>query len=73
MDPRTLVKKERETVEDIDEPIPTETANGEVTVTQRCRVHVKELDLHVWAYLREDTVCVLSLGMLVDRSGFTYL
>ena len=38
----------------------------------RAYVYVKELDLKVWAFLKEDTVCVLSLGLLVDRSGYTY-
>ena len=54
------------------EPIPIETANGIVTVTHRCRVHVRELNLDVWAYLHEDTVFVLSLGLLVNRSGFSH-
>ena len=27
----------------------------------------------VWAYLHKGTVCVLSLGLLVDRAGFTFL
>ena len=73
VDPRTLSQKEQATVEDIDEPIPIETANGEVILTQRCRVYVIELKIEVWAYLHEDTVCVLSLGLLVDRNGFIYL
>ena len=72
VDPRTLTKKESATIEDIEEPIPIETANGEVIVRQRCRVLVVELDIEVWAFLHEDTVCVLSLGLLVDRNGFTY-
>jgi hypothetical protein len=46
-----LTKKEQETIADIEEPIPIETANGEVIVTKRCRVKVKELNLYVWAYL----------------------
>ena len=54
-------------------PIPIKTANGEVIVTQRCLFFVIELNLYVWAYLHIDTVCVLSLGLLVDRAGFTYL
>ena len=73
VDPRTLTKKEQLTIEDIEVPIPIETANGEVTVSQRCRVRVIELNIEVWAFLHEDTVCVLSLGLLVDRDGFTYL
>ena len=71
VDPRTLTKEESATIEET-EPIPIETANGEVTVDKRCRVRVVELDLPIWAYLHEDTVCVLSLGLLVDRDGFTY-
>ena len=73
VDPRTLTKQERDTIEDVDVPVHLETANGEVTVSQRALVHVKELDLQVWAFLKRDTVCVLSLGRLVDRSGFTYV
>ena len=42
-------------------------------VTQRCRVLVTELNLYIWAYFHLDKVCVLSLGVLVDRDGFTYL
>ena len=72
VDPRTLTKKEHSTIEDIEVPIPIETANGEVTVSQRCRVRVIELNIEVWAFLHVDTVCVLSLGLLVDRNGFTY-
>ena len=35
-------------------------------------MHVRELNLDVWAYLHEDTVFVLSLGLLVNRSGFSH-
>jgi hypothetical protein len=73
VDPRSLTKKEQSTIEDIETPIPIDTANGEVIVRQRCRVKVIELNLEVWAFLHEDTVCVLSLGLLVDRDGFSYL
>jgi len=73
VDPRTLNKIEKASIEEVAEPIPIETANGEVIVNQRCRVFVIELNIEVWAYLHEDTVCVLSLGLLVDRNGFTYL
>lgn len=73
VDPRTLTARERATIEEVDEPVPIETANGEVVLYQRCRVYVVELKIEVMAYLHEDTVCVLSLGLLVDRNGFTYL
>ena len=39
-------------------------------MTKRCRVKVLELGIYVWAFLHEDTVCVLSLGVLVNRGGF---
>ena len=41
-------------------------------MTKRCRVKVLELGIYVWAFLHEDTVCVLSLGLLVNRGGFSY-
>ena len=72
VDPRTLSKKEQSTIEDIETPIPIETANGEVTVTQRCRVRVIELNIEVWAFLHVDTVCVLALGLLVNCNGFSH-
>ena len=71
--PNALSDEEKETIEDLVQPIPIETANGEVEVTQRAQIYVQDLDLTVWAFLHEDTVSVLSLGMLVDRNGFTYI
>ena len=53
-------------------PISIETANGVVQIHRACRVWIVELDVSVKAYLHEDTVCVLSLGLLVNCSGFTY-
>ena len=35
VDPRTLTNKERKTIEDVGEAVPIETANGEITLTQR--------------------------------------
>ena len=72
VDPKRLTKEEERSIEEIPEPITLETANGEVTVHERCLVHIKELDDQVWAFLHEDTVCVISLGLIVDRSGFTF-
>ena len=72
VDPGTLSRRERNTIEDLDEPIPLDTANGEVNVTQRCRVFIAELSIYVWAFLHEDTVCCLSLGLLVERMGFRF-
>ena len=50
MDPRTLTTQEGNTRHDVDKPIELET-NGIVTVSQRALVHVKELELKVWAFL----------------------
>ena len=72
VDPGKLTDDEKRSIEKIPEPITLETANGEVTVDERCLVTVKELGIQVWAFLHEDTVCVISLGLLVDRSGFTF-
>ena len=72
MDPETLTEEERKSIEKC-AAITLETANGEVVVDRRCLIYVKELDVQVWAFLHKDTVCVLSLGLIVDRSGFTFV
>ena len=55
------------------EPIPIQTANKEIKVEYEAHVYVLELRIHVWAYLHEDTVAVLSLGLLCGMQGFTYV
>ena len=70
-DPETLTEEERKSIEKC-AAITLETANGEVVVDRRCLIYVKELDVQVWAFLHKDTVCVLSLGLIVDRAGFTF-
>jgi hypothetical protein len=72
VDDDTLTPKEKATIETC-KSITLETANGEVVVNRRCQIYVKELDIEVWAFLHKDTVCVLSLGLIVDRSGFTFV
>ena len=72
VDDETLTKEEKATIETC-KSITLETANGEVVVNRRCQIYVKELDINVWAFLHKDTVCVLSLGLIVDRSGFTFV
>ena len=69
----TLLPKERKSIEDLEEPITVQTANGDVTISQKCRVHVKELDLWIWAHLLPCTVAVLSLGALCSENGYTYV
>ena len=73
VDPRSLTPAEQKSIEPADVPIDLETANGTIRVDTRARVYVKELELYVWAFLKEDTISVLSLGLLVNRSGYTYL
>ena len=72
VDPGTLTEEEKQTIETIPDPITLETANGEVTVDQRCLIRVKEMDVQLWAFLHTDTVCVISLGLIVGRAGFTF-
>jgi len=72
VDDETLTKEEKDTIETC-KSITSETANGEFVVSRRCKIYVKELDIYVWAFLHRDTVCVLSLGLIADRSGFTFV
>ena len=72
VDSRTLSKQERSTIYKNSDPISIQTANGDVIVDSKVKIFVRELGLHVCAYLHEDTVAVLSLGMLCDEHGYTY-
>ena len=54
-------------------PIPITTANGEVKIHAQVYVYVQELCIFVWAYVLDCECSVLSLGMLCDDEGFTYV
>ena len=68
----SLTPKELSSKVELEEPIEVQTANGDVVITHKCRIHVIELDLWVWAHLLECTVAVLSLGALCGDHGFSY-
>ena len=57
----------------MDGAIPITTANGEVVVTHQCQVCVQELGIFVWAYILDCSAAVLSLGLLCDEHGFSYI
>ena len=61
------------TIVALDEPIPIQTANGEVDLSEKCEIFVRDLKVKVWAHILPDTVAVLSLGLLVEELGFSYI
>ena len=73
VDSETLTSKELASVRKLKRPIPISTANGDIELKSKCTIYVHELGEHVEAYLHEGTVAVLSLGLLCDGLGFTYL
>ena len=56
----------------IKKPIPISTANGEIELTESCVIYVRELGMHLPAYVHKGTVAILSLGLLCQDLGFTY-
>ena len=64
---------EASTIVALDEPIPIQTANGEVDLNEKCEIFVRDLKVKVWAHILPDTVAVLSLGLLVEELRFSYI
>ena len=67
---RDLNSAELETMRISRNPTTEMTANGEVQT--RDTVCVRELDLFVTVMLLEETLAVLSLGMICEDHGYTY-
>jgi hypothetical protein len=68
----TLSEEEQGTISPLEDPIPIQTANGEVVVSETCRIYVHELGIYLRAHLLDCTVAVLSLGLLCDKEGYSY-
>ena len=68
-----MTDQERSTIISLDEPIPIQTANGEVELNEKCQIFVRDLKVRVWAHILPDTVAVLSLGLLVEELRFSYV
>ena len=68
-----LSDHEVSTIVALDEPIPIQTANGEVDLSEKCEIFVRDLKVKVWAHILPDTVAVLSLGLLVEELRFSYI
>ena len=62
-----LTDQEKSTIIALDEPIPIQTANGEVELNEKCQIFVRDPKVRVWAHILPDTVAVLSLGLLVEE------
>ena len=68
-----MTEQEQSTIIALDEPIPIQTANGEVQLDEKCQIFVRDLKVRVWAHILPDTVAVLSLGLLVEELRFSYI
>ena len=68
-----MTEQEKTTIIALDEPIPIQTANGEVQLDEKCQIFVRDLKVRVWAHILPDTVAVLSLGLLVEEFRFSYM
>ena len=67
-----MTERELETITKIDQPILIRTANGLLELTETCQIYVKDLKVQLWAYILDDSVSLLSLGLLVEELGYSY-
>ena len=68
-----MTDREIATITALDEPIPIQTANGVVDLSEKCEIFIQDLKVKVWAYILSDTVSLLSLGLLVEQLGYSYI
>ena len=69
----SLLPFERKTIRTSDTARYIQTANGVILVREEANVYVEDLDLWVWAKLVVDSPAVLSLGVLCQEHGFSYV
>ena len=68
-----MTERELKTITKIDQPILIQTANGLLELTEKCQIYVRDLKAQLWAYILDDTVSLLSLGLLVEELGYSYI
>ena len=69
----SLLSSEKETIRPMVNPRRIQTANGIIEVNREAYVYVEDLEIWVWAMLVVDSPAVISLGVLCQEYGFTYL
>jgi len=70
---REMTEKEHNSITKVDQPIVIQTANGLLTLTEQCKIYVRDLKVTLSAYILDDTVSLLSLGLLVEELGYSYI
>ena len=69
----TLSKKEKKQIRDLEYPIHSQTANGEISATKYTMIYVEKLDITIEAVIMANSPPVLSLGMLVEEQTFIFM
>ena len=70
---REMTEQEHNSITKVDQPIVIQTANGLLTLTEQCKIYVRDLKVTLSAYILDDTVSLLSLGLLVEELGYSYI
>ena len=73
MNRKELTEQEFATITKVDQSIIITTANGLLTLTETCQIQDKDSNVQLWAYITDDTVSLLSLGLLADELGYSYI
>jgi len=74
MDWTMLTDEEKATIRELDDPIPLRTATQIIWIRHCVDIWIKELAVRVTACVapHPDAPCVLSLGRLVDETGYNF-
>ena len=70
---KELIEQELATITEAKQPVSIRTENGLLKLTEVCQIYVKDMKVQLWAYILDDTVSLLSLGLLVDELGYSYI
>ena len=69
----SLLPFERKTIRTADATRNIQTANGVIEVRKEANVFVEDLNIWIWAMLVVDSPAVISLGVLCQEHGFSYV
>ena len=69
---KELIEHELATSIKAKQPISVRTENGLLELTEVCQVFAKASKARLWAYIRDDTTPLLSIGLRVDELGHSF-
>ena len=70
---KELIEQELATSTKAKQPISVRTENGLLELTEVCQISIKASKVRLRAYILDDTTPLLSIGLLVDELGYSFI